>query len=407
MVGERVLLAGCGDLGLRVAQRLRARGDEVWALRRTPPVEADAGIHWVRADLTVARSLQQLPAGLTQLVYLPTPDRRDACAYGALFADGLRNLLAATGMATLQRVLLVSSSAVYGEHGGAWVDEGSPTSTLAFNGTVLRDVEQWLAAQPVRSIVLRLAGLYGPGRLQLLERLRAGLVTVPRSAQHWANRMHVDRCCCGHCACVASGRPAARVSGGRRHAAAAGCPVRPSGAVDRRAAATRRAGPGWRREQAVEQRAIARERFCAAMAGCARRVRGVAGALNGFVRHRGDAGFRLQLALGVSSVPVVCGGARVASTPLSHLGRHATEVLAANHGSSSAACPPVVGFCRSTDVACSTPLAWLGAGERGGSGSAAWVAADFAAGRHAAPSGVAQPEIDHVGSQGNRNQCLV
>ena len=40
MVSERVLLAGCGDLGLRVAQRLRARGDEVWALRRTPPDEA-------------------------------------------------------------------------------------------------------------------------------------------------------------------------------------------------------------------------------------------------------------------------------------------------------------------------------------------------------------------------------
>lgn len=191
-MNERVLLAGCGDLGLRVAQCLRARGDEVWALRRTPPVEADAGIHWVRADLTVARSLQQLPAGLTQLVYLPTPDRRDACAYGALFADGLRNLLAARGMATLQRVVLVSSSAVYGEHGGAWVDEGSPTTPLAFNGTVLRDVEQWLAAQSVRSIVLRLAGLYGPGRLQLLERLRAGLVTVPRTAQHWANRLHVD-----------------------------------------------------------------------------------------------------------------------------------------------------------------------------------------------------------------------
>ncbi len=175
-----------------VAQRLRARGDEVWALRRTPPVGAADGIRWVRADLTVAQSLQHLPAGLTQLVYLPAPDRRDACAYGALFADGLHNLLAAAGMATLQRVLLVSSSAVYGEHGNAWVDENTPTAPLAFNGTLLRDVELWLATQPVRPIVLRLAGLYGPGRLQLLERLRAGLVTVPRVARHWANRVHVD-----------------------------------------------------------------------------------------------------------------------------------------------------------------------------------------------------------------------
>jgi nucleoside-diphosphate-sugar epimerase len=192
MVSERVLLAGCGDLGLRVAQRLRARGDEVWALRRTPPIAVDDGIHWLRADLTVAQSLQHLPAGVTQLVYLPAPDRRDACTYGALFADGLRNLLSTAGMATLQRVVLVSSSAVYGEHAAAWVDEDTPTAPLAFNGTLLRDVEQWLTAQPVRSVVLRLAGLYGPGRLQLLERLRAGLVGVPRATPHWANRMHVD-----------------------------------------------------------------------------------------------------------------------------------------------------------------------------------------------------------------------
>ena len=191
-MSERVLLAGCGDLGLRVAQRLRMRGDEVLALRRTPPIAADDGIHWLRADLTLAQTLQHLPPGLTQLVYLPAPDRRDVGAYGAVFADGLRNLLAADGMATLQRVLLVSSSAVYGEHGGAWVDEDTPTAPLAFNGSLLRGVEQWLSAQPVRSIVLRLAGLYGPGRVQLLERLRAGSVTVPRVAPHWANRVHVD-----------------------------------------------------------------------------------------------------------------------------------------------------------------------------------------------------------------------
>lgn len=191
-MSERVLLAGCGDLGLRLAQRLLRRGDEVWALRRTPPVHTDDGIHWLRADLTAAQSLQHLPGGLTQLVYLPAPDRRDACTYRALFAGGLRNLLAAESMTKLQRVLMVSSSAVYGEHGSAWVDEETPTAPLAFNGTVLRDVEQWLEAQPVRSVLLRLAGLYGPGRLQLLERLRAGLVTVPRTTQHWANRIHVE-----------------------------------------------------------------------------------------------------------------------------------------------------------------------------------------------------------------------
>ena len=189
---ERVLLAGCGDLGLRVAQRLLARGDEVWALRRQPPARAGDGIHWLRADLTRPESLAGLPRSFTRLVYLPTPDRRDAVACQAIFVDGLRHLLAAVGGTALLRVLLVSSSSVYGEHGGDWVDENTPVAPPGANGAALLGAERWLAAQPVRSVVLRLAGLYGPGRGQLFERLRAGTARVPRDTPHWCNRIHAD-----------------------------------------------------------------------------------------------------------------------------------------------------------------------------------------------------------------------
>ena len=192
MVNEQVLLAGCGDLGLRAAQRLRARGDEVWALRRQPPVSDDSGIHWLRGDLTQPETLRELPVGITRVVYLPTPDRRDAAAYRSTFVDGLRHLLGALDHAHLQRVLLVSSSAVYGEHAGDWVDESTPAAPPGFNGNVLLEAEQWLAAQQTPPVVLRLAGLYGPGRLQLIERLRAGQLKVPRAQPHWANRIHVD-----------------------------------------------------------------------------------------------------------------------------------------------------------------------------------------------------------------------
>ncbi|OOG54368.1 NAD-dependent epimerase/dehydratase family protein [Rhodanobacter sp. C03] len=191
-MSERVLLAGCGDLGLRVAQRLRARGDEVWALRRQPPASDDSGMHWLRGDLTRPETLRELPAGITQVVYLPTPDQRDAEAYRRTFVDGLRHLLDAVDQASLRCVLLVSSSAVYGEHAGDWVDEDTPPAPPGFNGSVLLEAEQWLAAQPVASIKLRLAGLYGPGRMQLIERLRTGQVSVPRTQPHWANRIHVD-----------------------------------------------------------------------------------------------------------------------------------------------------------------------------------------------------------------------
>lgn len=191
-MSERVLLAGCGDMGLRVAQRLLARGDEVWALRRQPPAPGDDGIHWLRADLTVPDTLRVLPSGFTRLVYLPTPDRRERSAYRTTFVAGLRHLLDALGKTALQRVLLVSSSAVYGAHDGGWVDEQTVPAPHGFNGEVLLEAEQLLATQPVRAVVLRLAGLYGPGRLQLFDRLRAGQVQVPRAIPHWANRMHSD-----------------------------------------------------------------------------------------------------------------------------------------------------------------------------------------------------------------------
>ncbi len=191
-MSEQVLLAGCGDLGLRVARLLCDRGDKVWALRRQPPASGNDGIQWLRADLTQPDSLRTLPSGITQMVYLPTPDRRDPAAYRATFVDGLRHLLGALEGNTLRRVVFVSSSAVYGDHHGDWVDEDTPTAPPGFNGTTLLEAEGLLAAQPFRSVVLRLAGLYGPGRLHLLDRLRSGTAPAPRRIPHWANRIHID-----------------------------------------------------------------------------------------------------------------------------------------------------------------------------------------------------------------------
>jgi nucleoside-diphosphate-sugar epimerase len=191
-MSERVLLAGCGDLGLRVAALLLEQGDDVYALRRHAPAPDGSSLRWLSGDLTPRETLRSLPTGITQLVYLPTPDAREEAAYRAIFIDGLHNVLDALTENSLQRVLFVSSTAVYGEHGDQWVDEATPPAPLGFNGKVLLEAERWLAAQPVRSIALRLAGLYGPGRIQLIERLRSGLASAPRKPVHWTNRIHID-----------------------------------------------------------------------------------------------------------------------------------------------------------------------------------------------------------------------
>lgn len=188
----RVLVAGCGDVGLRVARRLQARGVAVTGLRRSAagPV---TGVPMLAADLTDPASLRCLPSGITHVVYLPTPAARTETAYRAVFVDGLEYLLAALDKTTLRRVVFVSSTAVYGDHAGAWVDETTPPDPPGFNGAVLWEAERRLAALGLPATVLRLAGLYGPGRTRLFERLRQGAARVPRGGPpFWSHRIHVD-----------------------------------------------------------------------------------------------------------------------------------------------------------------------------------------------------------------------
>jgi nucleoside-diphosphate-sugar epimerase len=186
---DSVLVAGAGDVGTRVAAQLVADGYRVFALRRGEAPGGD-GIHWLRGDLTRPETLRDLPA-VDAAIYAAAPDARDEAAYRALYVDGLRHLVEALPVRP-RRTVFVSSSAVYGDHGGGWVDETTPVAPAAFSGRTMRDAEQWLAAQPGEGISLRLAGLYGPGRTQLFDRLREGQARVPRGQGVYANRIHVD-----------------------------------------------------------------------------------------------------------------------------------------------------------------------------------------------------------------------
>ena len=188
-----VLIAGCGDVGMRLATLLQAQGQSVLCLRRNVAALAP-GLPGFAADLADAAALRALPRGIRRVVFLPAPATRDATAYRSVYLEGLGHLLDALDLEALQRCVLVTSSAVYGEHAGAWVDEDTPPAPLAFNGTILLRAERVLHARlgAGRGVALRLAGLYGPGRTQLLDSLRAGHARAPRDPPFYANRIHVD-----------------------------------------------------------------------------------------------------------------------------------------------------------------------------------------------------------------------
>lgn len=182
-VGRLIVIAGAGDVGGRLARALAARGDEVLALRRREA--AIEGVRTLRADVAGGQGLDRLPRGAEGLVFCAAPDRREEAAYRRLYVDGLRRLLDACDPA---RAVFTSSTAVYGEDAGEWVDEATPPRPAAFNGRVLREAEQVVETLPGRGTVLRASGLYGPGRDLMWRKARSG---EPGRA-HWTNRLHVD-----------------------------------------------------------------------------------------------------------------------------------------------------------------------------------------------------------------------
>lgn len=196
------ILIGCGYLGSRIAKLWRAAGDDVIATSRSGelPLEMfDAGVFPARADVIDPETLKWLPVAsaltgnsLDTLVYSVGYDRSSEADIHTVYAEGLQNVLDALP-SNVQRVIYISTTGVYGPANGEWVDETTPSNPQRDGGKASLAAEQILAAHPVgkRSLILRLAGIYGPGRVPYLDKLRAGeSLAVP--SEGWLNLIHVD-----------------------------------------------------------------------------------------------------------------------------------------------------------------------------------------------------------------------
>lgn len=190
-----ILLAGCGDLGTEAGLRFHALGHRVVGWRRSP-AKLPAAIEGVAADLS-APGLPRVPADTTAVVIAVAADSPTEEAYRAAYADGLTHVLDALERDGVrpQRVLFVSSTAVYGDAGGGWVDENTPPRPGGFSGRVLLEAEQLLQAAfsgtATTATSLRLGGIYGPGRTRLIDQVRGGTAVVPEDARY-TNRIHRD-----------------------------------------------------------------------------------------------------------------------------------------------------------------------------------------------------------------------
>lgn len=193
MAAPSVLIAGCGDIGGRLASQLLPHGWTVYGLRRSV-AKLPAGVLGVSGDLFDARMPEQWPEGrIDYLVYCATPSQRDEAGYRAAYVEGLRHVLSWTERSGQKpkRVIFVSSSSVYGQQQGEWIDETSPAEATGFSGVVMREAEALALSCGFAASIVRLTGIYGPGRSDLMNRVRQGY-SVAIDPPLYGNRIHAD-----------------------------------------------------------------------------------------------------------------------------------------------------------------------------------------------------------------------
>lgn len=184
-----VVIAGCGDLGTEAGLRFAGVGHRVIGWRRTPG-RLPGAIEGVAADLS--GELPGVPADTDIVVFAPSAGERSVEAYRRVYLDGLANLLDALDRDAVRpsRIILVSSTAVHADSDGGWLDESTPVEPPTQTSAVLREAELLLAARAPQGIVLRLSGVYGPGRTWLIDKVRNG--STGDGPPRYTNRIHRD-----------------------------------------------------------------------------------------------------------------------------------------------------------------------------------------------------------------------
>ncbi len=188
------LVIGCGYLGYRVARKWLSQGEEVVVVTRSPQRAESLqreGFLPVVADVCRSESLTQLPEAQTVL-YAVGYDPQTSMPRKAVVVEGLRNVLDRLSPRT-ERLLFISSTGVLGGHDGDWVDETASCHPQREAGCCGLEAESLLGTHALgqRTIILRLAGIYGPGRLPKVADVLAGR-PVATPARAYLNLIHVD-----------------------------------------------------------------------------------------------------------------------------------------------------------------------------------------------------------------------
>lgn len=188
------LVFGCGYLGSQVAQRWLHAGDHVYSITRNSTRAKELkslGLTPIVADITKPETMADLPETDT-ILFAVGMDRSKYSDIRSVYVDGLSNVLGHVSNSPAQ-FIYVSSTGVYGDFGGQWIDETFPTMPDREGGKACLEAERLLTASGFgdRATILRFAGIYGPGRVPTRETIELKQ-WKKLSAKGYLNLIHVD-----------------------------------------------------------------------------------------------------------------------------------------------------------------------------------------------------------------------
>ncbi|SDK18374.1 Nucleoside-diphosphate-sugar epimerase [Methylophilus rhizosphaerae] len=182
----KVLQIGCGGLGALIARQTLAQAHELTIVRRSEQA-VPVGAQVVHLDVVAGNDISRLAALQPEiLLYCLAPVAGQS--YQQTYVQGLNNVLQHVSHAALRHVFFISSTSVYGEQQGEWIDDQSPAVPAGASGQHLLEAERLLEALPCGHTALRVSGIYGPQRLSVLRMVQEA-ARWPTQA-HWTNRIH-------------------------------------------------------------------------------------------------------------------------------------------------------------------------------------------------------------------------
>ena len=194
-----IAIIGCGYVGSALAKALVDAGHDVVATTTTPErVDALCALG-TRGELLDVADVDRLTVVLAdrEVVYLLIAPKVRGEEYRDVYLSAARNLAEAVAGSRVQRIIYTSSTRVYGQDDGSWVDESSPTEPRDERGRVLLAAENVLLeartddGTSLAVTVVRLAGICGPGR-DPAERIKALSGTERDDGEVYVNLIHRD-----------------------------------------------------------------------------------------------------------------------------------------------------------------------------------------------------------------------